>query len=280
MSKAFDRVEHVRLVSVLFSIGLSGIALKWFCSYLSSRRQCVRIGDHLSESVVCSRGVPQGSVLGPLLFVMYISELSSILPAVVNHQEFADDIVIEFSHADPAVVCNMLTKAMECLSRWIQEIGLLLNSSKTQVLFLRPRGDFHDAPTSVLCDNHALQVTSVAKYLGMVIDDKLSWTHHVDHVGKKVACTTGILWRQGRALSIRARRMWYVSMILSHLCYASNCFFPSLSVSLLNRLLRFSKSGLRAVFQAPKLTSTAPLLERLGLPSLHSIFVWIDVLDL
>ena len=106
MSKAFDRVQHARLVSVLFSFGLSGSVLPWFSSYLSDRSQCVRIGDTISASSICSRGVPQGSVLGPLLFVLYTSEIASVLPTSVVHQEFADDIIIDCSDRDPTRVCS------------------------------------------------------------------------------------------------------------------------------------------------------------------------------
>ena len=81
MSKAFDRVQHGRLIQVLFEYGIGHIPLLWFCSYLTDRRQIVRVKDVFSKSVECSRGVPQGSVLGPLLFVLYTSQMSSILPA-------------------------------------------------------------------------------------------------------------------------------------------------------------------------------------------------------
>ena len=80
MSKAFDRVQHQRLIEELHSLGISAIPLQWFCSYLSNRHQQVKINDNLSSAVPCSRGVPQGSVLGPLLFVLYTRKLSCPLP--------------------------------------------------------------------------------------------------------------------------------------------------------------------------------------------------------
>ena len=102
MSKVFDRVQHQHLITVLHQRltvlhqhGIGGTVLSWFTSYLSNRRQQIKVADILSAPVDCSRGVPQGSVLGPLLFVLYTSELSAILSAILpmqaSHQEFADD---------------------------------------------------------------------------------------------------------------------------------------------------------------------------------------------
>lgn len=264
MSKAFDRVQHPRLISELFSLGISGTPLQWFCSYLSGRSQQVKVEGELSASVPCSRGVPQGSVLGPLLFVLYTRHIASVLPPQVIDQEFADDIIIEFSHSDLPQVCSTLTTAVTNVQHWLSDIGLLMNTGKTQVMIVQPRGSQLDPP-SIKCGTETLTITSTAKYLGVVVDNELSWTHHLDHVTRKAAQTIGQLWRHGRCLSMAARRSWYVAMILSHLTYASNAFFPALSQQRLDRLVKISKAGLRAIFHLPPHTPTAPLLSRLKL---------------
>ena len=262
MSKAFDRVQHARMVSILFSLGVSGIVLQWFRSYLSDRSQCIRIGNTLSTITVCSRGVPQGSVLGPLLFILYTSELSTVLPISVVHQEFADDIILDCSDYDATDVCNRLTVALTRLADWLDSIGLLLNAAKTQVMLLKPRG--RDAtPCIVSCRGTALEVTRTAKYLGVVIDDELTWQPHADHLSRKCGQATGQLWRSGRSFSLRARRTWYISMIQSRLLYASNAFSPSLSKGLICRIEKLSKAGVRAVFRVRPHTETSPLRCRL-----------------
>lgn len=271
MSKAFDRVQHARMISVLFELGVSGVPLLWFCSYLSDRVQRVRVKDSLSEAVPCLRGVPQGSVLGPLLFVLYTSSITDAVPQSICHQEFADDIVLDYSHSDPAVVCTALTQAITDLASWLNDIGLVLNSAKTQVMFLRPRG-YRDGPCSVSCGDSVLEVTHKAKYLGVIIDDQLSWRSHVEHLERKCAMTIGQLWRHGRCLSLRARRMWFIGMILSHVIYASNCFFPCLTNLLLVRLKKIFKAGVRAILQVPRRTHTAPLISMLNLSTLDFIF--------
>ena len=95
MSKAFDRVQHDKLISDLFSLGIGGAALTWFISYLSERRQRVKVDDRQSSTVCC---LPQGSVLGPILFSLYTRQLRSVLHPDVFSQEFADDIILDYSH--------------------------------------------------------------------------------------------------------------------------------------------------------------------------------------
>ena len=115
MSKAFDQVKHARLLDILRSIGIRGIALSWFSSYLSDRKQKGKVGSALSTCTHCTRGVPQGSVLGTLFFILYTKHINTVLPAEVSHQEFADDIELDFSHGDPQVVATTLFVAVSSL---------------------------------------------------------------------------------------------------------------------------------------------------------------------
>ena len=252
----------------LFSLGIAGIPLLWFCSYLSGRFQHIKVLDQLSDATACSRGVPQGSVLGPMLFVLYTRDICRILPTTVCHQEFADDIVIDISDENPTTVCNALTAAVTSLANWLHEIGLLLNSQKTQLLFMKPRTSLDFNP-KVYFGADLLTVRASANYLGVVVDSDLSWDYHVAHIGRKTARTIGQLWRHGRALSLRARRTWLLSMIVSQICYGSNSFFSGLSVRLFDRVEKQFTVGVRATLQQRRLTPTAPLLDLLGIAGLR-----------
>ena len=174
MSKAFDRVRYERLVTELFKLGISGAALNWFCSYLSGHTQQIKWQDQLSGTVPYSRGVPQGSVLGPLLFVIYTADVKSTMPPDVADQEFADDIALDCSNACPKQVCESLSSAVTNLAKWLDDIGLLLNAQKTQVLFVKPRGSA-DVKEWVRGRGKPLEATPSAKHLGVVIDNDLSW---------------------------------------------------------------------------------------------------------
>ncbi|XP_065196122.1 uncharacterized protein LOC135827585 [Sycon ciliatum] len=185
--------------------------------------------------------------------------------------EFADDIILDYSDSDLDTVCKTLTTAVTRLSDWLSEIGLLLNTGKTQVMVIQPRGLTGDIPV-VKCKDQALTVTSTAKYLGVTIDDQLSWQPHVSSVVQKASVAISQLWRHGRSLPIRARRLWYIGIVQARLTYASNAFFPSLTQQLQSRLIKSSKSGIRAIFRLSSRASTAPLLVRLSIRSLTHIF--------
>ena len=168
MSNAFDRVGHSKLIAYLHSLGILVTALAWFCSYLSCRVQRVKIGLKISSEVKCT----QGSVLGPLLFVVYTRGLHDILPRSICLQEFDDDIIIDTSHPDPHVVTAKLSDGITCLADWLKDRGLLLNQSKTQVMFIKQRGVMVISGI-VNCRGAPLVNVSTVKYLGVLIDDDL-----------------------------------------------------------------------------------------------------------
>ena len=169
------------------------------------------------------------------------------------------------------MVCSRLTTALTCLDEWLADIGLLRNASKTQIMLLKPHGrDL--TPCVVKCKGIVLSVTNASKYLGVWIDDELTWKSHIEHLSRKCAQATGRLWRHGRCLTIRARKTWFISMILSPLVYAFHSFSPSMSKTLLSRVEKMAKSGIRAVFRVKHHTATTPLRDRLNVKPIAQLY--------
>ena len=273
MSKAFDRVQHSKLIMDLFSIGIHGAALQWFRSYLTERHQRVLVGEETAPYVSCTRGVPQGSVLGPLLFLLYIRDLASCLPSSVYNQEFADDITVECTDPDISEVSRQLSTAVTNLRSWLLDRGLVLNDCKTKVMFFMPRGLHNLLPDPVICNGQHIERVQSTRYLGVTVDDDLSWTGHTNETVKRTRSATAALWHAGNKLSVRCRRAYYVSLIQSRLLYASNAFFPALSASSVDSLVKAFRGGIRAVFRLPRRSPTSPYLTRLTLPPLTQVLL-------
>ena len=211
MSKAFDRVEHQTLINDLSNIGVRGSALKWFINYLTDRQQQIRCGNTVSAPTSCSRGVPQGSVLGPLLFLLYTRKVPEVLSATktITSVLFADDILIYCSGKKPTTLAACLSEAATRLGTWLTERGLCINVNKTKAMLLPPKHQQCPADISIRCCDATLSIVNEYKYLGVIIDSTLSWEAHVDSVVSKVAKKIGALRRAGNSLTQAARRQYY-----------------------------------------------------------------------
>lgn len=272
MSKAFDRVRHSTLVHDLFNAGISGPALQWLISYLSEREQRVSLPNSYSGYSACTRGVPQGSVLGPLLFALYISDLHSCLPDSVLNQEFADDILLESSHSSADVVCRNLSASTTRLTDWLGSRGLEMNVKKTKVLMILPRGDTRPPETfHIFCEDRPLQVVKQVRYLGLTVDDQLSWDAHVADTAKRTKRHVAALWQARASLTIKAKKLYYFSLIQSRLSYASNAFFLSLSVANTDILTKITRSAIRGFVGAPRWEPTTPIFSRLEIRTFEQV---------
>ena len=176
ISAAFDTINHPNMLHILEDyFHISGIALSWFQSFLSERKQFVKISWSSSTPVSLRFGVPQGSVLGPILFSLHTSPISEIIQKhdVLYHQ-FADDITLftGASYLDPH---PSLTKISECITElnlWFSNNHLMLNPNKSQVMFVG----------SPIFDGTTLSVTSKLKILGVTLDSRLNFTHFVSQI--------------------------------------------------------------------------------------------------
>ena len=158
MWKAFDKVKHSILVEDLFELSLTSTALQRFTEYLMYRRQYVETGKTRSTTYDSQSGVPQGSVLAPLLFVLYVKDIArGLAPHAVTTIQFADDISLRASSPQPGVVSQRLTAAVQYLASWLKKLGLILNETKTQILAIP-----HHRPTTldinVVCNSQVLPV--------------------------------------------------------------------------------------------------------------------------
>ena len=191
LSAAFDTLNHQQLLSALHSYGISGTALKWFESYLSSRVQRVLIAGQTSEPFSIKYGVPQGSVLGPVLFSIFTKPLSQIIETFgVSYHKYADDIQLYVTY-DPSGSHSIMSaklrleNCISAISTWMTEFGLKLNHDKTELLnILSPHQLNQYGRQSIVVDGIIIQPSKEVKSLGVIFDEHLSMTGQVTAVVK------------------------------------------------------------------------------------------------
>jgi len=220
LKKAFDTVDHSLLIRKLNSTGIKGKELNWFVSYLNDRTQAVKIGNSLSTFRQVQVGVPQGSILGPLLFILYVNDLQMSVNCKIVM--YADDTTLLFRSSDPASLQTHLDYNMEQISSWFFKNKLTLNIKKTKfMLFGTPPKLNKFSNVSLMFDNTIIEKVDSFKYLGLVFDSHMSWLNHVDYLKSTIAKRCGVIQRVKCYLPKHILKMLAEAMVMPHFDYCS-----------------------------------------------------------
>ena len=243
-SKAFDMVEHQILLEKLNHYGIRGPVLKWLESYLSNRKQFVSLNGSDSETLTMDYGVPQGSILGPLLFIIYINDIPNIAE-FAKFILYADDANIILTGDTIEEINNQLENLVFNLKQWVSCNGLALNLKKTKyIIFSRTRNT--ELPQPLVISGTPIERVYESKFLGVIIDESLNWTRHIRTVEAKMARYIGIMYKIKKYLPIEARLQIYHSLVQSHVNYCS-LVWGFASKSAIETLFVKQKKGIRGV---------------------------------
>ena len=258
LSKAFDCLPHELILEKLEFYGLDEQAILLLRSYLSSRYQRVKLGDTYSTWMGVAAGVPQGSILGPLLFNIFMNDL---MYAIKDCRliGYADDTKIYESHKDPQVVENQLNRDLANSGRWFQENGMIQNPDKHQALVLGNTN--HE--TKLTCANKSIPIANEMKLLAVTLGNKLKFDSHVATISGKVGGQVNNLNRLKNILPCRTKEALYRAFILPHFNYCSQIWHHCGGRNT-RKIERVNERALRYVYKDRE-TSYEKLFERIGL---------------
>lgn len=269
LSAAFDTIDHGLLLSRLKSyFHIGGTVLNWVQSYLQNRTQSVKIHDFMSDKQPLRYGVPQGSVLGPLLFTMYMTPLADIFHSfpLVCHHIYADDtqVYIGFSSKNAIEALEQLTTCLSHVQLWMADNLLKLNPDKTEFILFGTKTQresiSHLLPLTVM--GESLNPTDIVKSLGVYLDSNLSLSRHVSAVTSACFYHIRDLCRIKRYIDKSALLLLANALVRSRLDYC-NSLFQTISRKDKTRLQRVLNTLCRIVTGASRFKSTTPILKSL-----------------
>ena len=267
LSAAFDTIDHTILLTRLqHTFGISDTALSWFSSYLSDRKQTVLINGIYSQSAHLTCGVPQGSVLGPVLFPLYASPLSTIIEShSLKHHFYADDTQLQDS-ASPENIQTLLTRTSECYSdvkNWMTNNKLKINDDKTEAILISTRQKLSQLPPlSLQLCNTTIPISGSAKNLGVHLDSTLSMQNFVSQTAKSCYYHLHRISLIRKHLNTEATVKLVLCLIMSRIDYC-NSLLSGVNQSYIHTLQRIQNNAARLILKKKKTDHISPLLTQL-----------------
>ena len=245
--KPFDTVDHEILLSKLNLYGINGIVHQRFQSYLEDRKNMCSINGLLSSSFSLSCGVPQGTILGPLLFLLYINDLANCL-SNCEPRMYGDDTHLTYASNNIHNIQTSLNEDLENFHNWLRTNKQTLNMTKTEFMLIGSRqrlGIVTVSPTLAINDFRVTQVAT-AKSLGVTIDDNLDWGSHVEKIIKKVSSGMGAIKRVTHLVPQATLQLIYLALIHPHFNYC-NTVLGNCGITLRNKLQRLQNREARVL---------------------------------
>ena len=274
LSKAFDTIDHSILIHKLKYYGVQGTTLNWFTSYLTNRQQYVQVNDEVSSLKTISTGVPQGSILGPLLFIIYMNDIAKVTDKF-HFTLYADDTSLSeplctftVNTGNRKALSDAINTELQLIYDWLSLNKLSLNVKKTKMMIFHTRQrNIQNVIPKLVINGTPIEYVKHFNFLGIVLDEHMTWVPHTNKLACKIARTIGTLKRLKRLLPRSILITLYNSLVLPHLNYGILTWG-----SKSNRLDKLHKCALRTVTNSKYNAHTEPIFKKLNLLQLKDIY--------
>lgn len=268
LKRAFDTVDRKRLERKIRRIGLSEPASKLILSYLECRQTATNIGNTTSNLKRILVGVAQGSIIGPLLFIMYMNDILQ-LDFLGKILLYADDTVLYYAADSPIALEQMMQKDVRLLHKWLNQNVLTLNTGKTCYMTFGRASSLPDFDIRI--DGDSIKRVRSYKYLGLFLDENLTFDLHIDHVKKMIRPFVPLMWRRGKYIPVEKRKLLYNAYVQTHIINMLPIYSQGYKTKL-NELQILQNRCVKAAFRLPRTTPTTYLYGSTLLP-IHQLAI-------
>lgn len=268
-SKAFDCINHDLLLQKLLHYGIRGVAHDLIKSYLNHRSQYVEVNGISSQLKPIKLGVPQGSILGPLLFNIYVNDIVNV-DASTKYVIYADDTTLLFTSNNSEDLVTTANSVLAKLYKWSIENGLTINTNKTKTVLFQAKNKNVSLQSDIRLNHCNLEVVTSAKTLGIIFDQDMSWSSHTNYLAGKLSQIAGQVFAL-KSLPLKVKLLVYHSLFASHLNYCI-LVWGTTSATNINRVFLIQKKIIRSVCNEKFDAHTAPLFSRFGVIKFPNLY--------
>jgi hypothetical protein len=269
LSKAFDTVDHRIIAAKLDHYGIRGMMKDWLIDYLRGRSQFVSYNNQASDHLPVTCGVPQGSILGPLLFLIYLNDLPQVCSRLSSVM-FADDTTFFYQHSDLDTAVNVVNEDLCVFAEWLRVNKLSLNVQKTKCMYftINPRARERELPVNI--EGAPVATVKETKFLGVIVQNNLRWTAHVNYISRKIAKGIGVLSKVRHKLPQKSLISLYFTLVYPYLHYC-NSIWAADSATSTTVLHRLQKRVVRVIHKLHPRESTGAYFRLAGIMTISEI---------
>ena len=274
--KAFDTVNHEILIKKLHHYGIRGITNQWFKSYLTNRTQKTKVNDCISEEIEITYGVPQGSILGPLLFLVYINDMhEAVTHSLIHH--FADDTNILYCNKSLKKINKYINHDLSQIVQWLRANRISLNANKTELIIFRPKNKNITKQLNFRISGQKINTVNKTKYLGIYLDQHLTWNFQLNQIKTKLSRSCGLLAKLRYHVKTELLRTVYFAIFDSILRYAVQVWGQCRNQAV-KEIEKLQNKAIRIMSFKGRNEPTNPLYKNLEIMKLKDILLYYNCL--